>query len=175
MTVSRCRKSSTCEILCSTIRIVCRPIRWRSTLSTPWISDSESPGQRFVEQQHLGLGQDRHRDLQAPFFAQAQVLHHAVAYVFAGRRFPGSRGSSDRCAVPCRCSAEAAAMDDFRCARKKASTRLSITLRLSKVAVSWNVRINPRATRCWGVITGDVFAFVVDCPLVGREKSRSAD
>ena len=39
------------------------------------------PRQRFVQQQHLGLGQDRHRDLQASFFTQAEMLDLPVAHV----------------------------------------------------------------------------------------------
>ena len=73
MTVSRCRKSSTCEILCSTIRMRLPADAPAQHVQHALDLGFGEPGERLVEQQHLGLGQDRHRDLQAPLFAQAEM------------------------------------------------------------------------------------------------------
>ena len=94
-----------------------------------------------------------------------------TAMAISSRRFsPRLRFFTSRSRTPCRSKvssastifgslrwllqvlSSSASIDDVRCARKKASTRLSMTLRLSNVAVSWNVRIRPRATRCCGVM-----------------------
>src|SRR5450631_997383 len=38
-------------------------------------------GKRFIQQQHLGLGQDRHRDLQASLLPQAEMFDLSIAQV----------------------------------------------------------------------------------------------